>query len=191
MTQSSKSVNGHTNDYDHASPDMLMRRTHADRLRMYEVHMTDNSLDACCRLLGDVIGGHQALVVTTPTVAATYAQAIWRPLQAVDNKVSLMVLYCDEATKSYDQALRICQQASEIGLDRTGFLVALGGGVCSDIVTVAASWIRRGIRHIRVPTTLIGQIDAGIGIKGAVNFEGKKSYLGCFYPPEAVVIRTA
>jgi 3-dehydroquinate synthase len=55
-------------------------------------------------------------------------------------------------------------------------------------VTVAASLIRRGIEYIRVPTTLIGQVDAGIGIKGAVNFGGKKSFLGAFYPPSSVLI---
>jgi 3-dehydroquinate synthase len=56
------------------------------------------------------------------------------------------------------------------------------------VVTVAASLIRRGIAHVRVPTTLIGQLDAGIGLKGAVNFAGKKSFLGCFHPPEQVLI---
>ena len=76
----------------------------------------------------------------------------------------------------------------EVGLDRKGLLIGIGGGVCLDIVTVAASWIRRGVGHIRVPTTLIGQIDAGIGIKGAVNFGGKKNYLGCFYAPETVLV---
>jgi 3-dehydroquinate synthase len=130
-------------------------------------------------------------VVTTPTVAAEYAKAIWTQLQTRNHNVTFMVLDCHEATKTLDQALLICERACEINLDRTGVLVAIGGGVCSDIVTVAASWIRRGIDHIRVPTTLIGQIDAGIGIKGAVNFQGKKSYLGCFYPPAAVVITPA
>jgi 3-dehydroquinate synthase len=56
------------------------------------------------------------------------------------------------------------------------------------VVTVAASLVRRGIAHLRIPTTLIGQVDAGIGLKGAVNFGGKKSFLGCFHPPEQVLI---
>ncbi len=191
MTHSRRPAN--VNGYLDADPNASVRRslaTQADRLRTYDVHMTANTLDACSQLLQDVIGSRQALVVTTPTVATRYAKEIWEQLQAHNQHVSFMVLDCNEATKSYDQALR-CERATEIDLDRTGLLVAIGGGVCSDIVTVAASWIRRGIDHIRVPTTLIGQIDAGIGIKGAVNFRGKKSYLGCFYPPEAVVITPA
>jgi 3-dehydroquinate synthase len=99
-----------------------------------------------------------------------------------------MVLHCNEATKSVEQVLRVCERARQVGLDRSGLLIGIGGGICTDIVTVAASWIRRSIRYIRVPTTLVGQADAGIGIKGAVNFSQKKSYLGCFHPPRAVII---
>src|SRR5436190_23291776 len=85
----------------------------------------------------------------------------------------------------------VCNEALSHGLNRTGVLISMGGGVCSDIVTLSASLIRRGVAHIRVPTTLIGQIDAGIGLKGAVNFCGKKSFVGCFHPPEQVLIDPA
>jgi 3-dehydroquinate synthase len=82
----------------------------------------------------------------------------------------------------------VCKEALSHGLNRRGLLIGFGGGVCLDVVTVAASLIRRGVGHIRVPTTLIGQIDAGIGLKGAVNFSGKKSFIGTFHPPEQVLI---
>jgi 3-dehydroquinate synthase len=86
---------------------------------------------------------------------------------------------------------QVCREALSHGLDRRGVLIAFGGGVCSDVVSVSASLIRRGIAHVRVPTTLIGQIDAAIGLKGAVNFAGKKSFLGCFHAPEQVLIDPA
>ena len=76
----------------------------------------------------------------------------------------------------------------EAGLDRSAVLVALGGGVLTDLVTMAAAWIRRGIDYVCVPTTLLGQVDAAIGVKGAVNFMGKKSYLGCYQPPASVLV---
>jgi 3-dehydroquinate synthase len=53
---------------------------------------------------------------------------------------------------------------------------------------MAASMVRRGVDHIRIPTTLIGQIDAGIGVKGAVNLAGQKSFVGVFHAPAAVLI---
>jgi 3-dehydroquinate synthase len=81
--------------------------------------------------------------------------------------------------------------AQELKLDRHSVLVAFGGGVCSDVVGFAASMIRRGIAYIRVPTTLVGQIDAGVGLKTGVNFRAGKNYLGSFHPPERVLIDPA
>jgi 3-dehydroquinate synthetase len=102
--------------------------------------------------------------------------------------VEMLVLQCDEEHKTMDEVGLICRRALDVGLGRTGVLVALGGGVCSDLVTVAAAIIRRGIGHVRMPTTLVGQVDAGIGIKGATNHFGKKSFLGVFHPPRGVLI---
>jgi 3-dehydroquinate synthase len=101
---------------------------------------------------------------------------------------SWFVLPCTEISKTLDTVEQVCAAASNAGIDRTGALIAIGGGVCSDIVTLAASLFRRGISHLRIPTTLIGQIDAGIGLKGGVNFAQRKNYLGCFYPPDAVAV---
>ena len=65
--------------------------------------------------------------------------------------------------------------------------VAFGGGVATDVVSVAASLYRRGIPVIRLPSSLIGQVDAGIGLKSAVNLKGVKSALGGFHTPEVVM----
>ena len=100
----------------------------------------------------------------------------------------MLVLPVREETKSMQFVEAVCAKALEHGLNRRGMLIGFGGGVCLDVVTVAASLIRRGIGHLRVPTTLIGQIDAGIGLKGAINFAGKKSFVGCFHPPEQVLV---
>jgi 2-epi-5-epi-valiolone synthase len=87
-----------------------------------------------------------------------------------------------------DQVLAVCQRASEVGLARRSQIVCVGGGVLLDIVALAATLFRRGIPHIRVPTTLIGMIDAGIGVKNAVNFGVSKSLLGTFTAPDACII---
>jgi 2-epi-5-epi-valiolone synthase len=100
----------------------------------------------------------------------------------------LLVIDVDETSKNLEQVLVVCDAAKRFDLGRRDVLIALGGGVLSDTVRLAASLIRRGTPHLCVPTTLIGQIDAAIGIKGGVNFQGSKSYLGCFHPPEAVFI---
>jgi 3-dehydroquinate synthase len=154
----------------------------------YDVQMTAGSLEACSEILRQTIGNAKALIVTTPTVERLYARDVFQFLQAGNNAVQMMILECSEAQKTVDQVTCVCKEAMEFGIGRRDLLIGVGGGVCTDITTVAASWIRRGIEYVRVPTTLIGQIDAGIGIKGAVNFQRKKSYLGCFFPPRAVVV---
>jgi len=140
--------------------------------------------------LVEAIGDRKALLVTTPSVDRIHGAAIRAALQKT-NTVSTLVLNAREETKSMELVAAVCNEALSHGLNRTGLLISFGGGVCSDVVTVSASLIRRGVGHIRVPTTLIGQIDAGIGLKGAVNFCGKKSFVGCFHPPEQVLIDPA
>ncbi len=129
----------------------------------------------------------KGLLVTTPTVASLYAAKVRRALLDGGCETALLVLYVDETTKSMASVLEVCAAASSHNLGRDEVMIALGGGVCMDIVAMAASLFRRGIAHLRIPTTLVGQVDAGIGVKGGVNFVAKNQ-VGCFHPPLAVVI---
>jgi len=156
----------------------------------YQVRLCDGLLDPANTVLADTIADRRTLVVTTPTVARLHGEPL-RRLVRQNDAVSLLVLEVTEASKTLAQVETVCRQALAHGLTRRGLLVSVGGGVCSDVVTLAASLVRRGIGYIRVPTTLTGQIDAGIGLKGGVNFAGKKSFLGCFHPPEQVLIDPA
>ncbi len=73
------------------------------------------------------------------------------------------------------------------GVDRHAYVIAIGGGAVLDAVGFASATAHRGIRHIRVPTTVLSQNDSGVGVKNAVNFNGVKNYVGTFAPPEAVL----
>ncbi|MGD9723371.1 MAG: sedoheptulose 7-phosphate cyclase [Pirellulales bacterium] len=154
----------------------------------YDVCLVEDLLGANSYLLARRLTQRRALVVTTPTVDRIYGGRLRNALTAWELDADVLVMPCDEASKTADKALEICQAAVERPLGRCDVLVSFGGGVVSDLVTLAASLVRRGIAHLRVPTTLIGQVDAGIGIKGGINFCGKKNILGCFHPPEEVLI---
>jgi len=130
-------------------------------------------------------------MITSPTVHSLYGEALTSLLASQQGAHQYEVLPLGEARKHMRTVERVCELAARMKLDRRGLLVAVGGGVCSDIVTFAASMIRRGIDHLRIPTTLIGQVDAGIGIKGAVNLQGLKSFVGCFHPPAGVLLDRA
>ena len=72
------------------------------------------------------------------------------------------------------------------GIDRHSFVAAIGGGAVLDLVGYASAVAHRGIRHIRIPTTVLSQNDSGIGVKNGINYKGKKNFLGTFAPPAAV-----
>jgi 3-dehydroquinate synthase len=133
----------------------------------------------------------RALVVMSPTVRRIYDEQIQQTLRDHDIEFSLCVLPMGERRKTLKTVGRICTAAARLHLGRRDTFMAVGGGVCSDLVGMAASMYRRGIAHVRVPTTLIGQVDAGIGIKGGINFQRQKNLLGCFHPPSAVIVDTA
>jgi 3-dehydroquinate synthase len=74
-----------------------------------------------------------------------------------------------------------------VGLDRHSYVVAVGGGAVLDMVGYAAATAHRGLRLVRVPTTVLAQNDSGVGVKNGVNAFGKKNFLGTFAPPFAVL----
>lgn len=71
-------------------------------------------------------------------------------------------------------------------IDRQSYIAAIGGGSVLDLVGYAAAVSHRGIKHIRIPTTVLSQNDSGIGVKNGINYIGKKNFLGTFSPPLAV-----
>lgn len=86
-----------------------------------------------------------------------------------------------------DYLKQIYSQIEQQKICRHSYLIAIGGGALLDTVGFAAATAHRGIRHIRFPTTTLGQADAGVGVKNGFNFQRKKNFVGTFAPPFAVV----
>jgi len=163
----------------------------ANRERSYCVRLAPGISAGDVAELVRVIDRRKSLLVTTPTVARLYANKITKRLIESGVDVSMVILECTEQSKTLVEVERLCQECFGAGMDRRSLLIGCGGGVCTDLVTMAAALTRRGLSHLRVPTTLIGLIDAGIGVKGAVNLPNKKSAMGIFYPPEHVLLDPA
>jgi 3-dehydroquinate synthetase len=157
----------------------------------YDVMLVGGLLDPGNRALAEAIGRRPAVVVTDRNVDALYGDAIRAYLATLRVPAALQVLDLREATKSMATVMDVCQAAQAHGIGRRDPLVAVGGGVCTDVVSLAATLTRRGIPYICVPTTLVAQVDAGIALKCGVNFGGTKNYLGSFRPPSGVLIDPA
>lgn len=101
----------------------------------------------------------------------------------------ILVFPSGEENKSVDNYLHILRELDEFPINRRDEpIIAIGGGVLTDIAGFVASSYRRGVPHIKVPTTLMGYIDASVGVKTGINFNNHKNRLGSFEPPKKVFL---
>ncbi len=93
-----------------------------------------------------------------------------------------------ETTKNHRARVdELHELIEEHGICRHSYILALGGGAVLDLVGFASAIAHRGIRHVRLPTTTLGQADGGVGVKNGINAFGKKNFIGTFAPPYAVI----
>lgn len=148
---------------------------------------------ACLRdLIPNSANSPVALVVIDSEVAASHpnlaskAQAYFA--DAGMTAPEPMTVLGGEACKHNDHVVECVYQAVvDHKIDRHSYIVVIGGGAVIDCVGYAAATAHRGIRLIRIPTTVLAQNDAAVGVKNAINYQGRKNFLGSFAPPFAVV----
>ena len=100
----------------------------------------------------------------------------------------LLAITADEAHKTIDTVMDICRWLRDEGADRDALVLAVGGGVTTDMAGFAACIYKRGVRYANIPTTLLSMVDAGIGGKTGVNLDGYKNLLGVIRQPEFTAI---
>ena len=127
------------------------------------------------------------LVVTNPTVATWYLEPLLNSLRVSGYHAQAVLIPDGEEYKSLEQANKIYDTLVEGKYDRKSVLVALGGGVIGDLTGFVAATYMRGVRSIQVPTTILAQVDSGIGGKTAVNHAKGKNLIGAFYQPGLVL----
>ncbi len=99
-----------------------------------------------------------------------------------------IVIPANDTNKTITSLEKVWKVLTENGATRHSLLINLGGGMVTDLGGFAAATFKRGIRYINIPTTLLGSVDASVGGKTGVNFEGYKNEIGSFYPSEYVII---
>jgi len=139
-------------------------------------------------LIGQAAPGRRALLVSDDNVAPLYAGRALEALRSAGFNVQQHVLPAGEGSKSLDEAIRVYEALARAGVGRDGWVVALGGGVVSDLAGfVAATWLR-GVRLVICPTTLESAVDACLGGKNAVNLPAAKNLVGTFHHPVLIAI---
>ncbi|WP_110515404.1 3-dehydroquinate synthase [Herpetosiphon llansteffanensis] len=164
----------------------------------YPVHCTYKLFDLANPCLAEIVAPapsqpklwvvlDQAVAEHHPTLLAeiaAYAQAS----QAFELVEPSLVLAGGEAIKHSSEPLQaVYTGINRYAIDRHSYVMAIGGGALIDMVGYAAATAHRGVRLIRVPTTVLAQNDAAVGVKNSINAFGKKNFLGTFAPPYAVL----
>jgi 3-dehydroquinate synthase len=136
------------------------------------------------------LGPSRVAIVTDETVGRLYLDAVRSSLEAAGLPAHHVVLPPGEATKSFERLMGLCNELLDLKLERGDVVIALGGGVIGDLAGFAASIVKRGVRLVQIPTTLLAQVDSSIGGKTGINTRHGKNLIGSFYQPAFVLIDT-
>lgn len=132
----------------------------------------------------------KCFIITDEQVNPHHAEPLSRMLQAKGILVQTLVLPAGEKTKSFANYQQVLEWLLSNGVNRSSFIIAVGGGVIGDLAGFVAATVLRGIDFIQVPTTLLSQVDSSVGGKTGINSPQGKNLIGAFYQPKCVVIDT-
>ncbi|HQB94688.1 MAG TPA: iron-containing alcohol dehydrogenase, partial [Candidatus Omnitrophota bacterium] len=127
------------------------------------------------------------ILVVSQTGISRYARTVAEAITRKGFKVSFHTLPDGERAKSGKELFRLLHVLLAKGFERKDGIVAVGGGVVSDLSGFAASVYLRGIRYVNVATTLLAQVDSSIGGKTGINLPEGKNLMGAFHPPALVI----
>jgi 3-dehydroquinate synthase len=158
--------------------------------RSYEVLIGRGLVRQAGALARARVGGGKCGIVTDANVATRHLAPLEASLRDAGYGVAAEVLPPGEATKSFPALARLCERLLEMRLERGDLVIALGGGVIGDLAGFAASIVRRGLRLVQVPTTLLAQVDSSVGGKTGINTPQGKNLVGTFHQPSLVIADT-
>ncbi|MGI9407697.1 MAG: 3-dehydroquinate synthase [Hyphomicrobiaceae bacterium] len=158
--------------------------------RTYDIHLGPGLLDNAASLIGKACGPARCAVLTDENVAAAQLAKLEKAFAGTDRLAGKIVLPAGEATKCFAQLESVCDQLLALGIERGDVVIALGGGVIGDLAGFAASILRRGVRMVQIPTSLLAQVDSSIGGKTGINTARGKNLIGTFHQPSLVLADT-
>lgn len=176
------------------SVDSFRWKVEAEQPVSYEVRMTKGVFDPSNGALleaGATVRAERLrrFIVIDATVHEIYGDALRRYLELNGCEYRLCVLRASEEAKTMDAVFTVAKELDAFGISRRHEpIIGIGGGILLDIAGFAASMYRRSTPYVRVPTSLIGLVDAGVGIKTGVNFGSHKNRLGTYCAPTVALL---
>jgi 3-dehydroquinate synthase len=159
--------------------------------REYEVLIGPGLLGQAGRHIASLLRRPRVVVISDETVAALHLDTLRDGLGESGISMEALVLPAGEATKCWAELMRCVEWLLDREVERGDVVVAFGGGVIGDLVGFAAAILRRGVRFVQIPTSLLAQVDSSVGGKTGINTRHGKNLVGAFHQPSLVLADTA
>ncbi len=153
--------------------------------RSYDVVIGEGLIANASTHVAPLLHRPRVAVLTDENVAAAHLDALRKGLGGIE--VTELTLPAGEATKSWEMLERSVEWMLSERIERRDILIALGGGVIGDLGGFAAAILRRGIRFVQIPTSLLAQVDSSVGGKTGINSPVGKNLIGAFHQPSLVL----
>ena len=158
--------------------------------RAYDVRIGPGLIARAGEQVAALGGRRHVAILTDETVAALHLAPLQAALEEAGLTSAALALPPGEATKGWPQLQRSLDWLLDQRVERGDVIVALGGGVIGDLAGFAAAILRRGVRFVQVPTSLLAQVDSSVGGKTGINAAQGKNLIGAFHQPSLVLADT-
>ena len=158
--------------------------------RAYDVRVGEGLIARAGAEIAPLLSRPRVAVLTDETVAELHLPALRDGLAAEGIEAPALALPPGEATKGWPSLSRAAEWLLSERVERRDVVVALGGGVIGDLAGFAAAILRRGVRFVQIPTTLLAQVDSSVGGKTGINTAQGKNLVGAFHQPSLVLADT-
>ncbi|WP_411890537.1 3-dehydroquinate synthase [Yoonia sp. SDW83-1] len=159
--------------------------------RAYDIHIGPGLLDKAGAFLTGLSGRRHVCIVTDQNVADLHLAQLQTGLAEAGLTSEALALPPGEATKCWAELERTVEWLLAQRVERGDVVVAFGGGVIGDLAGFAAAILRRGVRFVQIPTSLLAQVDSSVGGKTGINSPSGKNLIGAFHQPSLVLADTA
>jgi 3-dehydroquinate synthase len=159
--------------------------------RSYQIVVGEHLIGSAGRRIASAVPGARCVVVSDANIAALYLEPLAESLEREEIYIGQAIVAPGETSKSFAVLAGLTERLLEIGVERGDCVVALGGGVVGDLAGFAASVLRRGVRLVQIPTSLLAQVDSSVGGKTGIDTKQGKNLIGAFHQPSLVLADTS
>ncbi len=159
--------------------------------RGYDIVIGPNTLAGLGDRIAALAPGARVAVVSDRTVEGMHGDALRAALKGKVEIAATITVPPGESSKCFAELERVTNALLDARIERGDLVIAFGGGVVGDLAGFAAAILRRGVRYVQVPTTLLAQVDSSVGGKTGIDTAHGKNLVGAFHQPALVVADTA